>query len=310
MPRHSAFMSLSTNELQRSAASDKSQQRVRLPDGRYLGYAEYGDPGGLPVFYFHGFPGSRFEARLARQEAASLGIRLISVDRPGYGLSDEKRGRTLLDWADDTVHLADFLSVRSFSAVGVSGGGPYAAACAFKIPHRLNKVAIVCGLGPVVSATGRINTAGLIATGLLIAGKFPILAQMPFAASALMYRHNPALMLRFISRRLAACDRRALQLPQLHALLCNSFREAFRSSLLGPARDLVLYGRDWGFALHDIHVPTRLWHGEQDAVVPPAMGHLLANEIPTCRAVFYPHDGHFSIITNHLGDVLAEHSRG
>jgi pimeloyl-ACP methyl ester carboxylesterase len=102
------------------------------------------------------------------------------------------------------------------------------------------------------------------------------------------------------------CDRRALQIPELQQLLCDSFREAFRRSLLGPARDLVLYGRDWGFALHDIHVPTRLWHGEKDAVVPPAMAHMLADEIPTCRALFYPEDGHFSIIADRLGEILAE----
>jgi pimeloyl-ACP methyl ester carboxylesterase len=289
-----------------SAASDETQQRFQLPDGRYLGYAGYGDARGRPVFYFHGFPGSRLEARLAGQAAVSYGIRLIAVDRPGYGLSDARRHRTLLDWAQDTVHLADFLGIGRFSVVGVSGGGPYAAACAFKISHRLDKVAIVCGLGPVVPRSVRYSAADLTVNGLLLAGRFPIFAQLPFAAAALMYRKHPQLMLVLISRRVAQCDRRALQIPELHQLLCDSFREAFRCSLLGPARDLVLYGRDWGFDLHDIHVPTRLWHGEKDAVVPPAMAHRLADEIPTCRALFYPEDGHFSIIANRLGAILAE----
>jgi pimeloyl-ACP methyl ester carboxylesterase len=147
-----------------------------------------------------------------------------------------------------------------------------------------------------------------IVAGLLLAGRFPNSARIPFAAAALMYRHHPAFMLKLISRRLAQCDRRALQLPILHELLCDSFREAFRRSLLGPARDLAIYGRDWGVAFHDIQVPMRLWHGEQDAVVPPAMGHLLANEIPTCRSVFYPQEGHFSIVTNRLQEILAEHT--
>jgi pimeloyl-ACP methyl ester carboxylesterase len=293
----------------RSAALDETQRRFQLPDGRYLGYAGYGDSRGRPVFYFHGFPGSRLEARLAGQKAVSYGIRLIAVDRPGYGLSDVKRHRTLLDWAQDTVHLADFLGIGRFSVIGVSGGGPYAAACAFKIPHLLDKVAIVCGLGPVVPRSGRNSAADLTVNGLLLAGRFPFFAQLPFAATALMYRKHPEFMLGLISRRSAQCDRRALQIPELHQLLCDSFREAFRRSLLGPARDLVLYGRDWGFALHDIHVPTRLWHGEKDAVVPPAMAHMLADEIPTCRARFYPEDGHFSISTNHLEEILAEISK-
>jgi pimeloyl-ACP methyl ester carboxylesterase len=298
-----------TSQSRRFVASDKTQQRLQLPDGRNLGYAEYGDVRGLPVFYFHGFPGSRLEAGLVEGGAASHGIRFISVDRPGYGLSDSKRKRTLLDWADDTVHLAEFLGIRRFSVIGVSGGGPYAAACAFKIPHRLNKVAIVCGLGPAAYTHNRNRATDLSIRALLLAGRFPTAARVPFAASALMYRRHPELMLSLISRRLAECDRQALQIPQLHQLLCGSFREAFRRSLLGPARDLVLYGRDWAFPLHEIQVPTRLWHGERDAVVPPAMAYLLADEIPTCHARFYPEEGHFSIITNHLREILEELSR-
>jgi pimeloyl-ACP methyl ester carboxylesterase len=300
---------MGTSKSQRFTAVGRTQQRLRLPDGRRLGYAEYGDARGLPVFYFHGFPGSRLEACLAEKEALSQGIRLISVDRPGYGLSDGKQNRMLLDWADDTVYLAEFLGIQRFSVVGVSGGGPYAAACAFKIPHLLHRIAVVCGLGPVVTLSGRANAAGLTVNGLLLAGRFPNFAKLAIAAAGLMYRKDPRLMLALISRRFAECDRRALQIPELNQLLCDSFREAFRRSLFWPARDLVLYGRDWGFPLHEIRVPTRLWHGERDTVVPQAMAHMLANEIPTCRAVFYPEDGHFSIITHHLDEILAEIGR-
>jgi len=298
-----------THQSPRFAAADRMQQRCRLPDGRCLGYAEYGEARGRPVFYFHGFPGSRLEARLAEHAAVSYGIRLIAVDRPGYGLSDVKRNRTLLDWADDTVHLADFLEIPRFSVIGVSGGGPYAAACAFKTPRRLNTASLVCGLGPVVPGRRPNRAAGLSVHGLLLAGRSPLAAQLSFAAAALMYREHPKFMLALASRRFAACDRRALKIPQLHQLLCDSFREAFRGSLLWPTRDVVLYGRDWGFPLHAIRVPVRLWHGEQDVVVPPAMGHRLADEIPTCRAVFSPDDGHFSIIVKHLPEILEELSK-
>ncbi len=290
----------------RFSLSDRTEQRFRLPDDRHLGYAEYGEASGLPVFYFHGFPGSRLEARLAAEQAGSKGIRLIAADRPGYGLSDPKRHRTLLDWVDDVVHLADALGIWRFSIVGVSGGGPYAAACAFKIPHRLNKVAMVCALGPVVSAPGRSRASGLTIHGLALAGRLPILARVPFAAAALVYRRRPELMLALISRRFAECDRQALQIPALRQLLCESFREAFRRSLLGPASDLVLYGRDWGFPLEDIRVPMRLWQGLRDGAVPPAMGYYLADTIPTCCARFYPEEGHFSIITNRSQEILEE----
>jgi pimeloyl-ACP methyl ester carboxylesterase len=305
----SGSVAMRTNKWQRFAAPDRTQQRFRLPEGRCLGYAEYGDARGMPVFYFHGFPGSRLEAGLAEQESVSLGIRLIAMDRPGYGLSNVKRNRTLLDWADDTVQLADFLGLRRFSIIGVSGGGPYAAACAFRIPDRLNMVAVVGGLGPVVPRCGRNRATGLTVNGLLLAGRFPIFARLALAAAALMYREHPELMLALISRRFPECDRQALQISQLHRLLCDSFREAFRRSLLWPAWDVVLYGRDWGFRLHDIRVPVRLWHGEQDVVVPPVMAHRLADEIPACRAVFDPEEGHFSTIVKRLAEILAELSR-
>ncbi|MDQ4079090.1 MAG: alpha/beta hydrolase, partial [Chloroflexota bacterium] len=73
---------------------DKS---IQLKDGRLLGYAEYGDPAGQPIFFFHGWPGSRLEARPLTEPAAVHGARVIAADRPGFGLSDFKPGRTILD---------------------------------------------------------------------------------------------------------------------------------------------------------------------------------------------------------------------
>jgi pimeloyl-ACP methyl ester carboxylesterase len=80
-----------------------------------------------------------------------LEVRLIAVDRPGYGMSDAKRGRTLLDWPDDVIELADALSLEKFAVMGVSGGGPYGLSCAFKIPERLTKTVIVGGMGPAIA---------------------------------------------------------------------------------------------------------------------------------------------------------------
>ena len=130
-------------------ATDNTSTTIKLKDGRLLGYAEYGAPEGKPVFYFHGFPGSRLDWLLCDASAAAeLNIRIIAIDRPGMGLSDFKRGREILDWPDDVVELADVLQVDRFAVLGISGGGPYACACAFKISERLTTTAIVCGMGP------------------------------------------------------------------------------------------------------------------------------------------------------------------
>src|SRR6266498_1807335 len=100
----------------------KQDKKLRLEDGRLLGYEVYGDPEGSPVFYFHGFPGSRLEARLATQVATRLAIRLIALDRPGFGLSDFKLRRTIFEWPDDVIKIANALGISRFATVGVSGG--------------------------------------------------------------------------------------------------------------------------------------------------------------------------------------------
>ena len=105
-------------------ATDKTNQQIKLKDGRMLGYAEYGAPEGKPVFYFHGFPSSRLDWPLFDTDAiaARLNARIIAVDRPGMGLSDFKRARKLLDWPDDVIELADALQVDRFAVLGISGG--------------------------------------------------------------------------------------------------------------------------------------------------------------------------------------------
>ena len=128
----------------------RTNQQVKLRDGRMLGYAEYGSPDGKPVFYFHGFPGSRLDWLLTDPDntAAEQNARIIAVDRPGMGLSDYQRGRKIADWPDDVIELANALQVDSFSVLGISGGGPYAVSCAFGIGDRLARCGIVCGMGP------------------------------------------------------------------------------------------------------------------------------------------------------------------
>jgi pimeloyl-ACP methyl ester carboxylesterase len=123
-------------------------QQIRLRDGRLLGCAEYGDPEGKPVFFFQGTPSSRLMHPDATLTSALAG-RLIMLDRPGFGLSDFQPNRHLLDWPDDVVEVADLLGLDRFAVVGISGGGPYAAACAYKIRERLTSVAMVSSMGPV-----------------------------------------------------------------------------------------------------------------------------------------------------------------
>ena len=127
----------------------KPQDRfITLPEGRLLGYAEYGVPNGSPVLFFHGSPGSSYIHSDMAGIAAQRGIRLIAVDRPGYGLSGSQPGRTMLAWPDDIAVLADVLGLQRFAIIGFSGGSPYTLACAYRLPNRVTKIALAGAFAP------------------------------------------------------------------------------------------------------------------------------------------------------------------
>ena len=279
------------------------QNHITLSDRRRLSFAEFGERKGKPVFYFHGFPGSRLEAKLADDISRESKIRFIGIDRPGYGLSDFKPERRIIDWANDVTELADALGIDRFSILGVSGGGPYAAAYACKIPDRLDAVGIICGMGPVDISDLIRGMPWLYRQGLRLAGHSPGITTFLYSFSALVFRFYPERMLSILSGKAAGPDKIALKNKELIQVLCASFREAFRNSLRGPATDVVLYSRPWGFSLKTIKIAVHLWHGEKDRIVPPEMGRYMARSIPNCHATFYPDECHFSIILNRIREI-------
>ena len=131
------------------AAARSALEVMRLGDGRRLSFAQYGDPRGRPLFYFHGMPGSRCEGAILDGPGREGGVRVVAPDRPGMGESDFKRGRTLLEWAADVAELAGHLGLRRFGVAGTSGGGPYALAVAYVLGEQLDFAASIAGCGPL-----------------------------------------------------------------------------------------------------------------------------------------------------------------
>ena len=285
-------------------ASTKADNILRLRDGRLLGYAEYGDPEGKPAFFFHGMPGSRLEGRFGHDAAKKLGIRVVAIDRPGYGLSDFKPRRTFVDWPDDVVELADALKIDRFSVAGVSGGGPYVAACALKIPQRLTAAGIISGVGPfdVPGATEGMSRQNRLIFGM--ARRLPWLVSLPYWLMAQGARRFPDRVTSLMLRSLPEPDKAVLARPEIRALFIEDTAEAFRSGGRGAAWESVLYARPWGFRLEDITMEVHLWQGEEDVNVPPSMGRYQAEAIPNCRPTFYPGEGHL-LIVDRMEEILA-----
>lgn len=284
----------------------KPDNQIKLRDGRRLGYAEYGDLQGKPVMHFHGTPSSRFEGGrpIADEIATRLGVRLIVPDRPGMGLSDFKPGRTLLDWPDDVIELADALGLERFVVMGLSGGGPYVAACAYKVPQRLSAAGIVSGVGPL-DAPGAFEGMGKADRQMFgLARKAPWLLRLLLWHTARRLRRNPDSVLSRMTAELPAPDKAAVAQPDVKETLINMARGAFHQGARGATWELVLFARPWGFPLQDIGIPLYLWHGEVDTTCPVNMGRYMANAIPGCRAKFFPQEGHFSLVVNHLEELL------
>ena len=282
-----------------------AERTVRLADGRDLAVALFGDPVGRPVLYCHGFPGSRLEAALGTEAARHRGVCLAGIDRPGIGRSSPAPGRQLRDWPADLAAVADALGYRRFSVLGVSGGGPYAAACARALADRVSGVGIVCGLGPPESLVDATGIGWRVRAGLATARSFPDLVSVLFGLLAGVAARHADRGLGVIERLLPAIDRAVLARPEVRAAILRSFREGLRQGGQGPARDIVLLARPWGFALDDVRVPVHLWHGELDATVPAGMGRHLARRIPGCQARFLPGEGHYSLPVGHMDEILA-----
>src|SRR5579863_4019654 len=127
---------------------DLTAQSLRLPDGRTMMFAEWGDPDGAPVFALHGTPGCRLNRHPNQELLRSTGARVITYDRPGYGGSDRLAGRRVTDCVADLLAVADALGLERFAVRGGSGGGPHALAVAALAPDRVTRALCSVGAAP------------------------------------------------------------------------------------------------------------------------------------------------------------------
>lgn len=279
--------------------------KLRLPDGRALAYAEYGDPSGAPLIFMHGVPSSRLSGVLLDEGARRNGVHLIAPDRPGYGGSDPLPDRTILDWADDVSAFADGLGLDRFGVMGTSGGVPYALACAVRLPERLIYAAIISGLGPLQSRAVMRGMNRESATLYTLASRSPRLGRLWIKMLARTVQRSPNLVLRQQLSYLPPVDRAIFAEPAMQELRIADMAEAFRQGSHGPSDEAVLHMTDWGFRLQDVPVEVYLWQGEADRHHPVAMGRFLERELPRVRAVFVPEAGAYGFIER-LDDIFVD----
>jgi len=280
---------------------DSKDRQISLKDGRSLGYVESGDPTGKPVFCFHGSPGSRLDWNMFAGAASdnSVNARIIMPDRPGMGLSDFQKGRRLLDWPDDVSELADALQIERFAVLGISGGGPYALACAYKNSDRVSRTAILSGMGPS-------DAPGMKAgTSWTYPGKPAIFRKVLLRLTAMGLEKSPERIESQMVSTATGPDQLLFQnSPEIPKRTLESWREAFRSGVDGVQQDASIYTRPWGFRLQDVTAAIHLWHGEEDDNVPVSAGHYVADALPNCQSKFIREEGHFSLAYRSLDECL------
>jgi pimeloyl-ACP methyl ester carboxylesterase len=272
-----------------------SSATMTLPDGRKLGYAQFGDPEGKAIICLHGIPGSRLENALFDANAKELGARIIGIDRPGVGLSTPEskplKERKVIDHAEDVEALAEHLQLKDYAIIGTSGGGPYALGCASALPSapskpNLKAVSVVTGLGlrdmsqawpaPLVWLNQQIDLSWLV---VLLTVRGPIW-NMDLSDEERMVAYRQALDLKKVHPKDAELARRA-DSSDMVKLFLQSSREAFAQGREAYQEDCVILSRNPGFRIEDTRadLPVQLWCGTDDSNVSAKAGEETAQRL-------------------------------
>jgi pimeloyl-ACP methyl ester carboxylesterase len=262
-----------------------ADEALRLEDGRLLAWAEWGDPQGAPVLFLHCSPGSRMFCPDG-QATEAAGIRLITVDRPGYGRSDASSRPTILGFANDLGRLIDHLWLGRISVVGWSGGGQYAAGCAALLGERVDRLVLACSPAPDddvpwlpdavrrLAHRARTDPGGALQSARQAGQRF---VDQPERAG---------------DGWNAPADIIVRSRPGVNEALLSMWREAFRTGADGFAADLVAGSTAWLFDASDVRARAHLFYGEDDRVVGLAHAHWWSAALPSAELSVVRHTGH------------------
>jgi pimeloyl-ACP methyl ester carboxylesterase len=270
-------------------------------------HLDFGDPDGFPILYCHGTPGSAVECSGADAAARRHRLRLIAVDRPGYGWAAPAREMSHGAWADRTARFLGELGIGRYGVLGISGGAPSALALAATDKRHVVAIGLVCPLGPCVEPQLALSTGALVRWMLRMARRrmnaLDWLALRPLAAAA---RGLPSVGLTVLRWSNAPTDRRTLARPDVARILNSNLRRAFRQGRAGMVRDLQLMLRPWDFRLGDVAAPVKLWHGRDDALLLPAHARWLAGRLAHAELVLVEAEGHFSLPFGRIETILSD----
>lgn len=252
--------------------------------GRAVTYTVYGPTDGHQVVFQYGTPGIRWPA--PQQVAATIrnGVRLLVVDRPGYGGSTRYPGRSIVDVVEDIGAVADHLGWSRFATWGGSGGAPHALACAAALPHRVSRVASVVGPAPYDAdgldwyagmSPGNVEEFRSAADGE--AGYRPLVERLAREAVAAVVTGGVQVADGY---DLPEADRLALLARTTEEGYERRVRAAYAGGVDGLIDDCIAMTRPWDFDLRQIAAPVSVWYGPDDVLSPRAHAEYLLSALP------------------------------
>jgi pimeloyl-ACP methyl ester carboxylesterase len=265
---------------------------MALADGGSVSYTEAGAPDGFPILYFHGAPGSRLDVALLDNEFSNLGARVVSADRPGIGGSSPSPGRAVEDWPRRIADLADRLGIDRFGVMGLSSGGPYVVACAALLSDRVVGAAVVAGVTDMGWSAAFDDFPEDDEKTIMRIGDEEV-------AQKWCAEHYGEDGSRFFDSPmdLSPPDAKVMEDEVIVGGLLPTFAEAFVQGVAGYAQDITVQGRAWTFDVGSISCPVRVYHGEQDTIVPISHGRHTAEVIAGATLTTFPEHGHISMIS-------------
>lgn len=275
---------------------------IRLSSGRRLGYAVYGDPGGLPVLNCHGGLLGRLDVELADGAARELGICIISPDRPGIGLSDRAPGHNTVDWTDDAHELVDQLGVDRLAVMGWSLGGQYALAVSARLGARVTRTAVIAGCIPLDDPVSRSQLPASDSRLAQLSTRAAPAARATFASLASIARHRPALLAKTSGRDCCPADQAVFTDE------AEWFARTLADALLDPNGEVDEYRAmvaPWGFVPEAVTGPVDLWQGDDDTMVPATWAVELKRRMPQACLHRLAGQGHLIAVT-HRRDIMTE----
>jgi pimeloyl-ACP methyl ester carboxylesterase len=281
--------------------------QLSLGDGRSLDVYLDGPETGTPLLFHVGTPCAGLPFAPFVETLAERGLRYVSFSRAGYGSSTRRAGRDVVDVVEDSAAVLDAIGAERCHVIGWSGGGPHALACAARLPGVI-AVATIGGVAPY-PADGLDWAAGMGAENIeefdaTLAGPDELVAFMePMAA--MLRAVTPDEVADAFGDLIDQVDRGALT-GAFSAWSAEVFHEALRAGYWGWFDDDMAFMRPWGFALDEIRVPTFVWQGAHDRMVPFAHGEWLAANIPGARPRLFAEHGHLSLAVDSVPRIVDE----